>query len=242
MILTIEVTAVSSRPAPDDLENQASPSAAASDTAEAPDAPSGAAAWRLLLVVVLILIAISGALLVRELVPTRGAEAVSLVGDVQVQRRASSSPQPLEVGDVVRVGSILQAAEGASATLHFGHPSTWRTESAGKWRLLNVRHSRDGAFGRAVIQQYAGQASYVSPLPKDNLDILVQVEVDGATITLQGAATLTTTGDTTAVHLLSGTAVLLTPSEYLVVPEGGTAFITPGQPVEWTTPLPTAVP
>ena len=205
-----------------------------------PEESTSSFAWQPLLAVVMVLIIIAGVLLAHELFPARVAQVVSVMGNVQIQKRASSDWKMAEVGQDISVGGSIKADDGASATLHFGHPSTFRSESAGLWTVDAVRRSRNGAYGRAVIHQYAGQASYVCPLPQDNLDILVQIEVEGGTITLRGAATLTTIGDSTAVHLLAGSAIVLTPTEYVVIPEGDTAVVAPDRAIIWDTATPSA--
>jgi hypothetical protein len=207
---------------------------------KAADSPGGLNWWWPALVGAVLLAAIAGALWLHQLVAAQSGQFMSVAGDVQTRAARESAPWLAAAsGDRIKAGEHVRAGAGGLATLHFGHPSTLRLETAGEWTLSAVRHSRSGDYGRVVVSQHAGRASYVSPLPQDNLDINILIQVPGGTVTVQGAATLTTRGETTSVHLLEGTAVILTPTEYLVIPSGHTAVIAPDQPVAWPTATPT---
>jgi hypothetical protein len=181
--------------------------------------------------VVLILIAISGALLCVNWYPPRAEQC--LVGDVQVQRRASSSPQPLEVGDVVLVVSILQAVRRLS-TLHFGHPSTWRTESAANGACSTCAKPRRRLWARRHSSSTPDRQLRLS-LPKDNLISSYRWRSTARPIPCR-APPPDHHRDTTAVHPL-GTRDL-TASEYCGAEANGIHHAGPAR--DGATPLPTA--
>jgi hypothetical protein len=129
---------------------------------------------------------------------------------LQVEIGNSTTHQPAMEGQLLHEGSALIAEPGAVAHIDLCGDGLLRIESAGSWRLVELRRSRNGQLSRVVIEQIEGQASVVSPPAHVGRQAQTIVLLPEGQVEVRGVVTLRTTADgETQVNVLQGRCVVL---------------------------------
>ena len=122
----------------------------------------------------------------------------------------STTYQPAMEGQLLHEGSTLVAEPGAVAHIDLCGDSLLRIESAGSWRLVELRRSRNGQLSRVVIEQIEGQASVVSPPAQVGRRAQTIVLLPEGQVEVRGVVILHTTANgETEVNVLQGRCVAL---------------------------------
>jgi hypothetical protein len=122
----------------------------------------------------------------------------------------STTYQPGTAGQLLHEGSILVAESGAVAHIGLCGDGLLRTESAGRWRLVELRRSRNGQISRVVIEQIEGRASVVSPPAHVGRQEQTIVLLPEGQVEVRGVVTLyTTASGETQVNVLQGRCVVV---------------------------------
>ncbi len=129
---------------------------------------------------------------------------------LQVEIGNSTTSQPAMAGQLLHEGSALVAEPGTVAHIDLCGDGLLRIESAGSWRLVELRRSRNGQLSRVVIEQIEGQASVVSPPAYRGRQAQTIVRLPEGQVEVRGVVTLRTTADgETRVEVLQGRCVVL---------------------------------
>jgi hypothetical protein len=129
---------------------------------------------------------------------------------LQVGIANSTTYQPAMAGQLLHEGSTLVAEPGAVAHIGLCGDGLLRTESAGRWRLVELRRSRNGQLSRVVIEQIEGQASVVSPPAHVGRQAQTIVLLPEGQVEVRGVVTLhTTASGETQVNVLQGRCVVV---------------------------------
>ena len=139
-----------------------------------------------------------------RLLPGSGAVEEITQGAVEIQSSAEGPWLPAQPGSLVRSRARLQAAVGSVATVTLGQGAWMRIESDGEWLLPELVASPNGRLARATVTHDRGQASYVSRPPQAGVDARLRIVCAGATLDLEGVATLVCDEDKGSIHVWQG--------------------------------------
>jgi ferric-dicitrate binding protein FerR (iron transport regulator) len=131
-------------------------------------------------------------------------------------------------------GARLQSAETGYALISLWDDGLLRVESSASVELARMHASANRRVVRIAVHQTAGSASYASPPPINGASRRLRVELPGATVDLEGTATISVLTDGSLhLHVHQGAAhvklpealVELAAGQELVVQETGAYMV-----------------
>jgi hypothetical protein len=167
-------------------------------------------AW-LIVALAIVVLGVSASVLLRHRLFACSAtvEQIERPG-LKVEVDGLTTYQPVAEGYMLYEGSVLVAEPGTVAHISLCDESLLRIESAGRWRLIELRRSRNGQLSRVVLEQIVGQASVVSSPAHRGRRAQTIVHLPEGRVELRGVATLRTTDSgETEVEVLQGRCVVL---------------------------------
>ncbi|NLG26327.1 MAG: hypothetical protein GX557_00320 [Chloroflexi bacterium] len=155
--------------------------------------------------------------------PQRRSARITELSPGSVTVRLGSGAPWIEAqpGQTLTQGARLQGSETGHAVVDFWDDSLLRVESSASVELARMHASANRRVVRITVCQTAGSASYASPPPISGASSRLRVELPGATVDLEGTATLSVLTDGSLfLHVHQGSARVKLPEAQIDLAAG----------------------